>query len=77
DLLFILAEWHANAKLRMHTDSSLARLRDTTVALGAKLRAFVKNICPEYTTRELPSEVSARNRRQQKKRGAAQASTTP
>ncbi|KAI0071487.1 hypothetical protein K474DRAFT_1606851, partial [Panus rudis PR-1116 ss-1] len=81
DLLFIMAEWHANAKLRMYTDSSLTCLQEATVSLGSKLRAFAKNICPLYDTRELPSEVSARGRRRRKKgqgaSGAQTSSTAP
>ncbi|KAI0073098.1 hypothetical protein K474DRAFT_1570479, partial [Panus rudis PR-1116 ss-1] len=68
ELLFTLSEWHANAKLRMHTDSSLDILRSVTEALGSKLRSLVKNICPLYDTRELPSEVTKRGRRLSRKR---------
>ncbi|KAI0076041.1 hypothetical protein K474DRAFT_1685008 [Panus rudis PR-1116 ss-1] len=67
DLLFVLADWHASAKLRMHTDATLAYLNQATTTLGTKLRAFAKNTCPDYDTRELPGEVTARRRRQAQK----------
>ncbi|KAI0080905.1 hypothetical protein K474DRAFT_1576474, partial [Panus rudis PR-1116 ss-1] len=73
ELLFTLAEWHANAKLRMHTDSTLDILRSVTHTLGSKLRSLVKNICPSYDTKELPSEVTKRGRRLSRKRAQGQA----
>ncbi|TCD70859.1 hypothetical protein EIP91_001167 [Steccherinum ochraceum] len=63
DMLFTLADWHALAKLRMHTDSSLALLRATTASLGKQYRFFVKNVCGFYDTKELAREEAARNRR--------------
>ncbi|KAI0073432.1 hypothetical protein K474DRAFT_1603363 [Panus rudis PR-1116 ss-1] len=73
DLLFILADWHACAKLRMHTDTSIGMLRNATTLLGAHFRAFVKNICPKYDTKELPKETAARGRRLSRKRTQGQA----
>lgn len=67
DLLFSLADWHALAKLRLHSDSTIDLLRSATKFLGSRLRYFVKHICPEYDTRELPREEAARIRRAQKK----------
>lgn len=66
DLLFTLADWHACAKLRMHTDSTLAVLKTTTTSLGSQLRAFVKKICPSFDTKELPREEAVRARRRAK-----------
>ncbi len=63
ELLFTLAEWHALAKLRLHTDSTVQSLRTSTTMLGAKLRHLVNNICPHYHTKELPGEEAARGRR--------------
>ena len=37
DLLFGLAEWHAEAKLCMHTDSSLELLTRSTSYLGSQI----------------------------------------
>lgn len=67
DLLFTLAEWHALAKLRLHTDTTLDTLRSLTKSLGTRLRHFVKHICPEFDTKELPREEAARARRRKRK----------
>jgi hypothetical protein len=66
-LLFLLAEWHFLAKLRQHTDSTLATLRSVTKALGSCLRRFEKHIAPSYNTYELDKETAARNRAQMRK----------
>lgn len=63
DMLFIFCTWHAYAKLRLHTASTLEVLAETTQALGASLRQFVKVICSCYATKELPREEAARVRR--------------
>ncbi|PPQ82246.1 hypothetical protein CVT25_008397, partial [Psilocybe cyanescens] len=63
DLLFTLCTWHAYAKLRLHTASTLCGLQATTRRLGQELRGFVKDICSQYNTKELPSEEAARTRR--------------
>ena len=70
DLIFTLAEWHAVAKLRIHTTSTIARLRELTHAFGIRLRHFANHICPEYDTKELPKEEAARLRRQAKQRAS-------
>lgn len=79
DLIFILAEWHANAKLRLHTTSTIRILRELTRQYGIRLRHFANHVCPSYDTRELPKEEAARIRRQSKqraKRGDPTAQTT-
>jgi len=63
DLLFTLCTWHAYAKLRLHTSSTLAGLKGATKSLGQYLRSFVKKVCSKYSTRELPHEEAARTRR--------------
>lgn len=63
DLLFILAEWHALAKLRMHTDDTVESLTQSTKQLGQHLRKFRDKLCPKYATKELPREKEARARR--------------
>jgi len=77
DLLFTLCTWHAYAKLRMHTSSTLNGLKSTTRMLGIQLRYFAKNICVLYDTAELPREEAARTRRRANasKKGTATAST--
>jgi hypothetical protein len=63
-LLFRLAEWHALAKLRLHTDDSLDKLDEALNALGKQLRRFQQFTCSAFQTMELPREVAARQRRQ-------------
>jgi hypothetical protein len=63
DLLFTLCTWHALAKLRLHTSSTLQALKAITKALGHQLRYWVKKTCSAFDTRELPKEESARHRR--------------
>ncbi|KAI0822192.1 hypothetical protein BC628DRAFT_1327977 [Trametes gibbosa] len=61
-LLYICAYWHALAKMRMHTDTSLGLLDDTTATLGYELRHFAWVTCPSFQTRETQSEYDARKR---------------
>jgi hypothetical protein len=63
DLLFELATWHALAKLRLHTESTICALETSTTRLGTALRKFQSTICAEFETRDLPSEEAARGRR--------------
>jgi len=66
-LLFVFAHWHGLAKLRMHTDQTLALLDETTTLLGVKFRRFVNHTCGNFNTRELQREANARARRAAKK----------
>jgi hypothetical protein len=61
-LLFRLAEWHALAKLRMHTESSLTQIEKVTTILGRQLRHFSDFTCKDFETTELPKETEARSR---------------
>ncbi|KJA21107.1 hypothetical protein HYPSUDRAFT_141225, partial [Hypholoma sublateritium FD-334 SS-4] len=63
DVLFALSNWHALAKLRQHTDLSLAILEEATDCLGEVLRDFQKTTCAAYDTRELKREMTARIRK--------------
>lgn len=63
-LLFRLAEWHALAKLRLHTDDSLDKLDQALKALGRQLRRFQQFTCSAFQAMELPREVAARQKRQ-------------
>ena len=76
DLLFVFAEWHTLAKLRLHHTSTLIILNTVTQDLGRILRHLTRNICPAYDTQELPREEAARKRRasKQKSRKAPKAS---
>ncbi|KAF8594532.1 hypothetical protein BDV93DRAFT_393872, partial [Ceratobasidium sp. AG-I] len=61
-LLFLLARWHALAKLRQHTSATLKHLANETVKLGEKLRAF-QAATNELVVYETPREFRARQRR--------------
>lgn len=63
DLLFILATWHALAKLRMHTSSSLSFFEQCTKRLGQVIRHFHDHVCPKFKTRDTPQEAAAKLRR--------------
>ncbi|KAJ7325436.1 hypothetical protein DFH08DRAFT_926310 [Mycena albidolilacea] len=63
DLWYILATWHAYAKLRMHTGSTIKSFWTVTSVLGAKVRQFIRDVCTAYTTYELPKETRQRARR--------------
>ena len=63
DLVFILATWHAYAKLHLHTDHTLASFDALTKPLGAALRYFGGKFSDRFNTRELPKEADARKRR--------------
>ena len=67
-LLFTTAEWHTLAKLRLHTDFTLAWLDESTKAFGKQIRRFESHTCSFFDTRELPHEEAARSRRQRKKK---------
>ncbi|KIJ53889.1 hypothetical protein M422DRAFT_242156 [Sphaerobolus stellatus SS14] len=62
-LLMTLAEWHALAKLRMHTETTLQRLEAMTTKLGQSVRKFASVTCPAFDTEELGREFEARKRR--------------
>lgn len=62
-LLFELSTWHGLAKLRLHTESTIINLENSTTRLGEILRKFSGSVCPAYATCELPSEEAARVRR--------------
>ena len=60
-LLYRTAEWHALAKLRMHTDATLEHLELLTKEFGLLMRQFRDLTCPLFETAELPYELAARN----------------
>jgi hypothetical protein len=57
-----MAEWHALAKMRLHSDETLALLEKSLRRLGAQLRKFSKITCSAFRTFELPGETAARHR---------------
>jgi len=71
DLLFDLAMWHAYAKLRMHTDTTLDSFEKATSSLGQQLRKFATKTCGAFRTKETPREEAARRRRAAAKKAKA------
>jgi len=65
-LLYRTAEWHAFAKLRVHTDSTLEHLEVLTKEFGFLMRQFRDLSCLQFRTTELPRKVAARYRQQQR-----------
>ena len=62
-LLYRTAEWHAFAKLRLHTESTLNHLEKLTTELGRLMRKFRDVTKSDFATFELPREIAARKRR--------------
>ena len=62
-LLYRISEWHALAKLRMHTKGSLRFMEETTKELGDLLHHFRNFTQSKFNTVELPREADARVRR--------------
>ncbi|KAJ7668960.1 hypothetical protein B0H17DRAFT_904270, partial [Mycena rosella] len=75
-LIYTFATWHAYAKLRMHSDSSIKLFRVVTTELGSQARHFVRTTCKDYTTYELPQEYNRRARRQAKKNSKSKSAQT-
>jgi len=61
--VFVMGCWHAYAKLRLHTELTLASFERVTVDLGILLRHFAAVTCGAFPTKELPRERAARLRR--------------
>ena len=59
-LLYKSTEWHALAKLRMQTDSTLDLLEKVTREFGRLIRQFRDKTAEEFDTVELPRETRAR-----------------
>lgn len=66
-MLFQLAMWHALAKLRLHSDTTLWVFETVVQKLGQVMREFQSKVCPHYDTRELDKEIEARQRRKTKR----------
>ena len=73
-LLFRIAEWHGLAKLRMHTDMTLAWLEQVTTDLGHLMRDFRDKTCAEFNTTELACEVKDWNHHNAQKKSTSQSS---
>ena len=72
-LLYQTAEWHAFAKLRQHTESTLQHLEQLTMKLGQLMRKFRDTTQSTFSTFELPKETRTRNRRQNSAKGKEKA----
>ena len=59
-LLYKAAEWHALAKLRLHTDPTLDLLGAVTKEFGHLMRQFRDKTADEFNTVELPRGADAR-----------------
>ena len=68
-LLYRTAEWHAFAKLRLHTESTLEHLKQLTTELGQLTRNFRDSTQSAFLTFKLPKETEARRRRQNSGKG--------
>lgn len=66
-LLYRMAEWHALAKLRMHTDATLEHLNLLTKEFGHLMRQFRDLTCSHFQTFELLRELKARRQRDKDK----------
>lgn len=74
-LLYRTAEWHAFAKLRLHTEGTLQHLERLTTELGQLMRKFRDTTQSNFATFELPKEMGARQRRQNSGKGKKKADT--
>ncbi|KAI9067850.1 hypothetical protein FKP32DRAFT_1562843, partial [Trametes sanguinea] len=70
DLLFELANWHALAKLRLHTTVTIEIFRAATEHMCRAMRSFARTTCRRYEAHELPRETEARVRREEKQKTA-------
>ena len=66
-LLFHLAEWHALAKLRFHTEPTIQYLKLATTMLGKQLCGIKHTTCSQFTTCELPKEAITQEQHQSQK----------
>jgi hypothetical protein len=57
NLIFLFAEWHGLAKLRLHTSVTLKIMKKLTSKLGAALRDFGK-LTESLNVRETPKEYA-------------------
>ncbi|TEB34543.1 hypothetical protein FA13DRAFT_1753571 [Coprinellus micaceus] len=76
-LLYICAQWHATAKLRLHHDITLQLLDYTTTWLGAQMRLFVHTTCSRVATKELQQESDTREKREGNGKGKGASTRKP
>ena len=68
-LLYRTAEWHAFAKLRLHTESTLQHLEGLTAEFGKLMQKFRDTTQSAFVTFELPKEMGVWQRRQKSGKG--------
>ncbi|KAG8733120.1 hypothetical protein FRC10_000416 [Ceratobasidium sp. 414] len=76
-LIFTVAQWHALAKLRMHTTSTIKALDNQTIKLGQRMRRFQQSTAAAFNTVETNQEFGARKRRHERAMIAAGATSIP
>ena len=72
-LLYRMAEWHAFAKIWLHTKSTLQHLEQLTTELGKLMRKFRDTTQSAFVTFELPKETETRKRHQNSAKGKEKA----
>ncbi|KAG9119749.1 hypothetical protein FRC07_005073 [Ceratobasidium sp. 392] len=75
-LLFLFAEWHGLAKLRLHMTESLKIFKSITTRLGTALRNFVK-LTEELQIRETPKEYTRRKKQAEASKSKSLLRRTP
>ncbi|KAF8599346.1 hypothetical protein BDV93DRAFT_449512, partial [Ceratobasidium sp. AG-I] len=60
-LLYLLAQWHGLAKLRLHTEVTLKALKKLTTQVGDEMRAFA-DLTQDLDIRETPKEYQRRKK---------------
>ncbi|CEL56121.1 hypothetical protein RSOLAG1IB_07574 [Rhizoctonia solani AG-1 IB] len=70
-LLFVFAQWHGIAKLRLHTSETLKILKKLTVRLGFELRQFAE-LTQDMDVRETPKEYLQRRKRAEARTSSTQ-----
>lgn len=70
-LLYVMADLMSLAKLRLHTEDTLASLEAAITRYGQLIRKFATSTCPAFETVETPREYEARARRTARKAAKA------
>ena len=66
-LIVAALEFHTLAKLRLHTEHTIADLEQAIVTYGRLVRRFAARTCPAFNTKDTPKEAEAKARRKAKK----------
>ncbi|KAG8733926.1 hypothetical protein FRC10_012061 [Ceratobasidium sp. 414] len=75
-LLFLFAEWHGLAKLRLHTTATLKIFKSLTIRLGTVLRNFI-TLTKNLATRETPKEYAHRKKQAEASKASSMSRRTP